>query len=376
MGRPPLPVGTYGKILVTADGDGYRARASFRDFDGKRREVSRWGSSENRATLLLKEALTDRSGAGRSGEIRPDTKFAALKTAWLADIEAGSLASNTQETYQGAVKLYVAPALDELRLREIDVVAVNRVLASVRALHGPGAAKTARSVLSSILGSAVHAGALSSNPVRDAKRIEQPRKERPKSLTREEAKTLMAKLRADEWAVEHDVPDLVEWMLGTGVRIGEACAVRRDVLGDDTVEINATMVRIKGQGLRIQKWTKTDAGWRRLALPAHLVAMLERRARQPKLRRPEGVVFTSPRGQLRDPSNTAGDIRAALDAAGFEWVVPHTFRKTVATWMDDEGCPARMIADQLGQARPSITQDVYMGRRVVSADAARILALT
>lgn len=53
----------------------------------------------------------------------------------------------------------------------------------------------------------------------------------------------------------------------------------------------------------------------------------------------------------------------------FEWVVPHTYRKTVATWMDAEGLSARTIADQLGHSRISMTQDVYMGRRAVDPSA-------
>lgn len=43
----------------------------------------------------------------------------------------------------------------------------------------------------------------------------------------------------------------------------------------------------------------------------------------------------------------------------------HTARRTVATLLDDQGMTARRIADQLGHARPSMTQDVYMGRRVI-----------
>ena len=51
----------------------------------------------------------------------------------------------------------------------------------------------------------------------------------------------------------------------------------------------------------------------------------------------------------------------------------HIFRKTVATRLDEAGLIARQIADQLGHAHPSLTQDVYMGRNVVSAEAARLL---
>jgi integrase len=51
----------------------------------------------------------------------------------------------------------------------------------------------------------------------------------------------------------------------------------------------------------------------------------------------------------------------------------HTFRRTVATRLDDAGLSARQIADHLGHAKPSMTQDVYMGRNVASAEAAKIL---
>ena len=53
--------------------------------------------------------------------------------------------------------------------------------------------------------------------------------------------------------------------------------------------------------------------------------------------------------------------RAETDGLG--WITSHSFRKTTATMFDDAGLSARQIADQLGHARPSMTQDVYMGRR-------------
>ena len=88
----------------------------------------------------------------------------------------------------------------------------------------------------------------------------------------------------------------------------------------------------------------------------------------------DGVVFPSPIGRVRDSSNTAGDLRRAFDAAGYSWVSSHTFRKTVATLLDEAGFSARQIADHLGHAQPSMTQDVYMGRRMVNSRAADVLA--
>ena len=44
-----------------------------------------------------------------------------------------------------------------------------------------------------------------------------------------------------------------------------------------------------------------------------------------------------------------------------------------ATMLDEAGLSARVIADQLGHARPSMTQDVYMGRKVVDDRVAEAL---
>jgi len=61
-------------------------------------------------------------------------------------------------------------------------------------------------------------------------------------------------------------------------------------------------------------------------------------------------------------------------AAGpWSWVTSHTFRKTVATRMEEAGCTPREVADQLGHSKVSMTQDVYFGRGVVVAAAAKIL---
>lgn len=108
-----------------------------------------------------------------------------------------------------------------------------------------------------------------------------------------------------------------------------------------------------------------------LGLPGWLVDLL--RARQVSARSVEEPLFPDALGGYRDRNNVEAALRAVRAGTAFEWVVPHTYRKTVATWMDAEGLSARTIADQLGHSRISMTQDVYMGRRAVDASAARVL---
>ena len=54
----------------------------------------------------------------------------------------------------------------------------------------------------------------------------------------------------------------------------------------------------------------------------------------------------------------------------------HSFRKTVATLIDDEGLSARIGADHLGHAQVSMTQDRYMARGRQHAEVAELLDRT
>ena len=93
----------------------------------------------------------------------------------------------------------------------------------------------------------------------------------------------------------------------------------------------------------------------------------------------EGYLFAAP--AQRDPervwdqSNSAGAVRAALDACGLTWAVPHTFRRTVATLLDQANLPIARIADQLGHSDVSMTARVYLGRDLKGdkRDLARVL---
>ncbi|NKV37985.1 tyrosine-type recombinase/integrase [Rhodococcus hoagii] len=85
------------------------------------------------------------------------------------------------------------------------------------------------------------------------------------------------------------------------------------------------------------------------------------------------MVFPSKVGTLRDPDTVQRQWRQVRAALDLEWVTTHTFRKTVATILDDEGLTARQAADHLGHAQVSMTQDVYLGRgRTHSAAAAAL----
>jgi site-specific recombinase XerC len=116
----------------------------------------------------------------------------------------------------------VLPALGALRLREITVPRLDKVIQTLLLRHGAATAKIARTVVSGSLGWAVRQDALPSNPTRDIGRIATAPRRPPRALATEERQEWIARLHADPEAVRKDLPDLCQWMLGTGVRIGEA----------------------------------------------------------------------------------------------------------------------------------------------------------
>src|SRR4051794_6141224 len=155
MGRPPLAVGTFGTIRYERLGrNRVQASASFRDPDGRRRHVLRTGPTRAQADRLLREALRDRAKSS-TPPLPADCRLSAMAALWLADVDASDPAIGTKRLYRFAVQSYVLPGLGELRLRELTVAAVDRLLTTVSADHGPAAAKSTRSVLSGILGLAV-----------------------------------------------------------------------------------------------------------------------------------------------------------------------------------------------------------------------------
>ena len=78
IGRPPLSVGTIGKIRLYKFPTGYRARALVRDFDGRTREVERTRPSKGAAERALKEAVRDRTHSNVGTDITPHTRVKAL----------------------------------------------------------------------------------------------------------------------------------------------------------------------------------------------------------------------------------------------------------------------------------------------------------
>ena len=68
------------------------------------------------------------------------------------------------------------------------------------------------------------------------------------------------------------------------------------------------------------------------------------------------------RGRCGARTTSAGSGALSATNSGAADITTHSFRKTVATLIDDEGLSARIGADHLGHSKVSMTQDRYMAR--------------
>lgn len=405
-GRMPLPVGRPGSFSYRKLAPKHwQARCRFRDLDGVTRQVAAQGDTKTRAELALWAKLRDR-GAEDLSALQANSTFADAAALWLVKI-ATKRRGSTYDTYRRWLDNRVIPDIGGLRLRECTFGRLDAYmtrLAAQRTVTGehrykPNTLRSIRKVIAGPLTLAVKHKALTANPVKDMDHIEGQGCP-PRALTIEERRRLRAWLRssnndlaeraAQEAARRHDLPDLVDFMLGTGVRVGEALAVRWcdiDLEGipianpDGTLRlapiatVSGNIVREKGKGL-VRHAGKTAKAIRTFELPRFVAEMLVRR-------RPEGLPVDSTvpvfpvmgRGGLtwKDPNNTQTYIRRMRDAIGWSWMTSHNWRETAITiWSDSAEMPDRATSDLAGHADINFTKKTYVGRGELHPQAAAV----
>jgi len=321
----PVGLGEHGEVFFGVDGRGRpTAMVNYRDYTGRMRRIKRSGASKAAANRRLMKALDDVLQEARSGEFTSRSTLADGARAWIelfeGQVSRGVRSPSTLDLYRHVVERHVLPGVGQLRLGEVSTSRLDRFVQAVLEDKGYATAKLVRQALSGICGLLVRRDGLATNPVRDWGRL--------------------------------------------GVRWADLD------LDAGTVSIERTVIRLRGRGLVASK-LKTSASARVLVLPAWCVNLL--RARRVRLGAFEGPVFADNRGGYRDRNNVGAAFRTVRTGTAFEWVTPHTYRKTVATVLDSEGATARRVADQLGHARVSMTQDVYMGRRAIDNRNADVL---
>ena len=217
------------------------------------------------------------------------------------------------------------------------------------------------SVLRAVLDTAVRDGLLAQSPAVAVKRPPATQKEAA-YLTRDQVAVLLTA------AAGHRLYALVVLLAGTGLRRGEALALRWSDIDMDAgaLRVRATLGRVGGRLVFTEP--KSERSRRTVAVPAPLVAVLRsHRTRQAQERLAAGslweaddLVFPTRIGTPLDPRNAARAFEAIVQAAGLPGQVgmhtlPHTFASTLLA----AGTHMRVVQEALGHSSYAITADVY-----------------
>lgn len=359
---------------------------------GSRRSRCRTARRRSSIGSTQAEAIAKRQAGRKQVEQGRDphakaTTVGAYLTRWLTDLEARDLAPKTLDQYQRLTRLHIIPVLGTMKLDRLTAADVNRWLRDRQkgddaTKRKPLSAKTCsllRGTLRAALNVAERDGLIARNPVIHS--------EPPKGEGRAIAPLSLTDMERFKITVSGDPYEcLYRLMLDTGLRIGEALALRWENVDLDGVSAwsgGAPALRVEwtlqrapvtpGTAnptelvLRRPKTLKSRRLvpiWPELvpALRAHHKAQIRRRT--DKLDKGQvwadsGLVFVTDFGAAIDPRNALRRFHDACETAGLDRHRLHDLRHSAATSMLADGVPVKVVSDFLGHAQMSTTTDTY-----------------
>jgi integrase len=354
-----------------------------RELDGTRRQVARRGFDAADAESRLIAELRRRTrrvpirGTGFTGE----HLFGSLAEEYLAMLDDAPYTEGTKAGIRQMVRtrlLNTPLARTPLGDVKVSVVAhMYRSLADV-----PGVARNVLIEIRKICDLGVEKDIWPINPARAFTPSRQKRRERKEVPEENQLRDLRAAIiayrdRPDRFgpAPSNLLLDVIDVILGTSARIGEALGLRwTDIALDDpvpTVTIRGTIVERAGTTKFYQPFTKTAAGARRVPVPQFLEATLRRRLADATL--DQEFVFETRRGSPNGPQDVHRALRRVREWAEIPSdMAPHALRRYVATAIS-EGIDLDTAARTLGHQRATITERYYVARSPLTPDARHVL---
>jgi integrase len=204
-------------------------------------------------------------------------------------------------------------------------------------------ARHSRVVLNLMFNYALRQDALHHNPVGGTTRLKQPTS-KPAALNLDQlhqVRHAVASWRSGSAVSgprpDGQVKDVIEVMLGTSDRIGEALALRKRDVDDTTrpmqVTVAGTLVVINGRPVYRQDHPKTSSSNRTLQVPDFTADVLRRRLALLEESDDDHLIFFTRVGTPLSPYNVRRTLRKMLAEAGLSdlKVTPHSFRRTAGT---------------------------------------------
>lgn len=376
MPRQRLAPGEHGKITEREKGGIYYATTYVRDSDGKRRRIERSSAkSAEDARRILQRHLRERRAPVAGTAINDRTSLNQLFESWIdRKVQRGRIKPQTANQYRHTWTKHGSPRMGELRAAELDPQVVDGHIQDV-AVDAPSQARFLRMILREMCSLAVRFRVIDINPVTEVEAV--PRGEKKvRAVTADEFAAVRAAVA--DYARSRDgkggprpgrlLQPFIDVLMATGARPGEVLALRWedvDLLGDPpTVTIRGTMVDHGAAGpLHRQNARKHGAPEHTVLLPQFGVEALASLVGESGM---SGLVFTNRDGGPVSLANLRRNLRAALPLE-LSWVTPHSFRRTVATVVQNQ-FGLEVAQHQLSHSELSTTERHYVQRKTIGPD--------
>jgi len=280
---------------------------------------------------------------------------------WLAGAAAARVTAKTAADYASLLRLHVTPVLGDRKLSQLGSADIQKLYTGM--LEQKLSARTIRythAVLNSALKQAVKWGLLSRNP---AEAVDLPRKDQRemKVLSPEQAGAFLTAAKDDRWHA------LWHLLLVTGMRPGEALALRWSDLDGQKVRIQRNLVR-HADGRWELKEPKTKRGRRTVSIPPATATLLQQHRHAQLTKRlkagpgyvDQEFVFAAANGSPLDwRILVQRHFNRVLKSAGLPRIRPYDLRHTTATLLLADGENVKVVSERLGHASAALTLDVY-----------------
>jgi integrase len=275
-----------------------------------------------------------------------------------------TLASTTRERSKSVLKIHLNPEFGDRMLREITLEGLQGYFAGLEEAAGSAeSVDKVRDVLSSVLGTAVDYGRLSTNPCAKI-RLKKRKLTKPKPFIRVEQFFALLELIPEPYAT------MVYVAAFTALRVSELAGLLWRNVHADSITVEQRYCR--------GDWDepKSEASRATIAVDEHVIERIQRlksvevvvragtasrRYKAVKSAGLEDLVFQSVKtgAPIRDNIVLSRHIKPAGRKLGIGWVNWQVLRRSCATWMDQAQVNVKDAQGLMRHSRASTTQDVY-----------------
>ncbi|HFE9155951.1 TPA: tyrosine-type recombinase/integrase [Streptococcus agalactiae] len=338
---------------------------------GKKARTTVTATTQKSVRIKARDAINAFAANGYTVKDKPTiTTYKELANSWW-DSYKSSLKPNTQQSYDGLIKVHLLPVFGDYKLSKLTTPIIQQQVNkwAEKANTGQKGAFANYSLLHNmnkrILKYGVSMQVITYNPANDVivPRKQQKEKAGVKYLDNKELKQFLDYLDTLDQSNYENLFDVVLYktLLATGCRISEALALEwSDIdLDNGIISINKTLNRYQEVNS-----PKSSAGYRDIPIDNATLLMLKQyKNRQQvqswQLGRSETIVFSVFTEKYAYSCNLRQRLKKHLKTAGVTYVSFHGFRHTHTTMMLYAQASPKDVQYRLGRSSLMMTENVY-----------------